>query len=170
VHWLAEKIAVQEGSGIENPTALAFSMTQWMLLQNHIELMLSEKQTWTDNVLNEALDKLQLFSANDTILTYSPRLISPFLYVNSNLFLEKTAINVWSIELNPYSYCERLTVANLTGNKNVRYSWSSSLNDTLDYWRPKQAQFQGFVATEFLLSTDETALQNLEVSLNLIKI
>lgn len=104
-----------------------------------------------------------MFSANDTVLTYSPRMISPFLYVNANVLLEKTATNVWSIELNPYSYCERLSLANLTGNKRVRYSWSSSLNDSLDYWRPKQAQFQGFIGTEFLLSTDENAMQNLNV-------
>ncbi|KAI6184074.1 Methyltransferase type 11 domain containing protein [Aphelenchoides bicaudatus] len=161
VHWLAEKVPMQENSGIDNPTALALSMTRWTILQNHIEHTLFEKQSWTDKVLGEAIEKLQLFSANDTILTYSPRMISPFLYVNSNLILDKSAANVWSVELNPYAYCERLSIANSVANKRVRYSWNSNLNETLDYWRPKQAQFQGFVGTEMLISTDEDALQNL---------
>lgn len=81
-------------------------------------------------------------------------MISPFLYVDANLIAEKSKANVLSIELNPYSYCERLTAANSIKDKRVRYSWTQNLNDNLSHWRSNGTQFQGFVATELLLTAD----------------
>jgi ubiquinone/menaquinone biosynthesis C-methylase UbiE len=182
VHWLAKKVPMQGTNGIEQPITLAFSISQWMILQNHIEFMLSEKQSWTDKVkigayhlnciilqiFGKALENSDLFSGSDTILTFSPRMISPFLFVDANLLVTKSPANVWSIELNPYSYCERLSKANATKNPYIRYSWTSSLNDSLNEWHSKSTQFQGFVATELLLTTDEKTLANLSVSVKLL--
>jgi hypothetical protein len=161
VHWLAKKVEAQEGTGIENVTALTLAITQWTILQTHIESTLMEKQSWSDKIFEEAMEKMKLLSSEDAILTYSPRMISPFLYVNANTISEKSPASIWAIELNPYSYVERLTMANKIGNKRISYAWEPTLNNAFTYWQSKEVKFQGFVATEFLLSTDEKALKTL---------
>ncbi|KAI6242705.1 Methyltransf-11 domain-containing protein [Aphelenchoides fujianensis] len=166
VHWLVQKKAAAEESGMEHPTALLMHMLQSHVLQNHTEFLLDDKTTWTNAVFGEAFRSLQPFKSGQTLLAYSPRLISPFVHVDPHSLAKIGGVNVWTVEQNPYFFSASLTKANRMKNTSVRYAWNQDLNGALDYWQKKGAQFDGFVSTELLISTGgQKALEGLKRAL-----
>lgn len=74
-------------------------MFQWNIVQDHTEFLLSNHMSWTDQVLRDAVSKMNLQEGNLPLLAFSPRVVSPFIYVNSHDIAEVSGFSLSEAEM-----------------------------------------------------------------------
>ncbi|CAD6191834.1 unnamed protein product [Caenorhabditis auriculariae] len=154
VHWLAEKVAAEEGAKETtfNDLLELFGKT-WKAEQQAWDKKLDEeKYCWTDKIFSTVLNEKKI-PANSTVYVFTPREVSPFVHVNSHLLAEKFSCNVWNVETVAEYYRTSLTKANNFKDQRVRFGWNASLRSSVAYWQQRGASFDTVIATELLANS-----------------
>ncbi|PAV58544.1 hypothetical protein WR25_01328 [Diploscapter pachys] len=162
VHWLSQKVPADLGDKETSFNELLDLVSSvWKKHQLDWDAKLdNEEFVWTDKIFSTILSP-ESVSKNSTVFVYTPRLVSPFVHVNSFLLAEQFQANVWNAETVPEYYRTSLTKANTRKDQRVRFGWNENLQSSLNYWKQRDASFDLVVATELLRSTTSEELKEL---------
>nr|6WLF_A Chain A, Phosphoethanolamine N-methyltransferase 1 [Bursaphelenchus xylophilus]6WLF_B Chain B, Phosphoethanolamine N-methyltransferase 1 [Bursaphelenchus xylophilus] len=161
VHWLCVKVPAQDG-GISNEKALISAMGRWKIIQDHTEYLLNGKTSWATDVINNVISKVDFANNNLPLYVYSPRVVSPFVFVDSHNIAAMTGLSVWAVETNPLFYRHMLNRCVEAKDRRVQYGWNADLQSSINDWGLKKARFGGVIATELFMANSDTSLMALK--------
>ncbi|CAD5210137.1 unnamed protein product [Bursaphelenchus okinawaensis] len=161
VHWLCVKVPAQDG-GISNERALISAMGRWKTIQDHTEFLLNDKESMTTEVIQNAIDKIESGNKKLPLYVYSPRVVSPFVFVDSHKIAEMTNLSVWGVETNPHFYRHMLNRCVQQKDRRVQYGWNTDLQSSINDWSIKKALFGGVIATELIMDSSDNSLMALK--------